>query len=265
MATAKKKSRIIILLGVVPLFLALISVKADMNQQRAAQHARHSALVSYQSRINAQSAAMLRARADIYAMRKRPAHFNWGGHVVSQFLVPRQGGGTVEVDQIRLPEGLATVSIDGATATVLHQDLPPIPAEVISAAWVASQLAVISVAVCAVLTGAVAIVFGLAERKTRRTAGWVALAAGIALLTIVPLWCDAAGKPLARPYSVLPPLAIIAAGGALVSRESLRRKIPDGCCRSCGYDLTANVSGVCPECGRAIAAGIVTASSPGVV
>jgi hypothetical protein len=27
-----------------------------------------------------------------------------------------------------------------------------------------------------------------------------------------------------------------------------------GCCRKCGYDLTGNVSGVCPECGRAVAA-----------
>jgi hypothetical protein len=24
------------------------------------------------------------------------------------------------------------------------------------------------------------------------------------------------------------------------------------CCRKCGYDLTGNVSGVCPECGRAV-------------
>jgi hypothetical protein len=25
---------------------------------------------------------------------------------------------------------------------------------------------------------------------------------------------------------------------------------PKGCCRKCGYDLTGNVSGVCPECGK---------------
>jgi hypothetical protein len=29
-----------------------------------------------------------------------------------------------------------------------------------------------------------------------------------------------------------------------------RRRIPPHCCQSCGYDLTGNVSGVCPECGR---------------
>jgi hypothetical protein len=31
-----------------------------------------------------------------------------------------------------------------------------------------------------------------------------------------------------------------------------RRQIADGCCRSCGYNLTGNVSGVCPECGKPI-------------
>ncbi len=33
-----------------------------------------------------------------------------------------------------------------------------------------------------------------------------------------------------------------------------RRKHPPGHCPHCGYDLTGNESGVCPECGRAIAA-----------
>ena len=28
-----------------------------------------------------------------------------------------------------------------------------------------------------------------------------------------------------------------------------RRRIPAGHCRKCGYDLTGNVSGRCPECG----------------
>jgi hypothetical protein len=28
-----------------------------------------------------------------------------------------------------------------------------------------------------------------------------------------------------------------------------RRRIPPGCCQGCGYNLTGNVSGICPECG----------------
>ena len=30
------------------------------------------------------------------------------------------------------------------------------------------------------------------------------------------------------------------------------RRYPRGHCQGCGYDLTGNVSGVCPECGRAV-------------
>ena len=30
------------------------------------------------------------------------------------------------------------------------------------------------------------------------------------------------------------------------------RSIPPGCCRQCGYNLTGNVSGRCPECGEAV-------------
>lgn len=33
----------------------------------------------------------------------------------------------------------------------------------------------------------------------------------------------------------------------------LRRRHLAGCCRKCGYDLTGNASGICPECGTAVA------------
>jgi predicted amidophosphoribosyltransferase len=31
-----------------------------------------------------------------------------------------------------------------------------------------------------------------------------------------------------------------------------RRRIPPGHCQKCGYDLTGNVSGICPECGTPV-------------
>jgi hypothetical protein len=34
-----------------------------------------------------------------------------------------------------------------------------------------------------------------------------------------------------------------------------RRRIPPGHCPTCGYNLTGNVSGRCPECGQAVASG----------
>ena len=41
----------------------------------------------------------------------------------------------------------------------------------------------------------------------------------------------------------------------LLRRDALnrrRRKILDRVCTHCGYNLTGNVSGVCPECGTAV-------------
>ena len=36
-----------------------------------------------------------------------------------------------------------------------------------------------------------------------------------------------------------------------------RQRIPPGHCQSCGYNLTGNVSGRCPECGEPVADGPV--------
>jgi hypothetical protein len=33
-------------------------------------------------------------------------------------------------------------------------------------------------------------------------------------------------------------------------KRALERRIAQGLCGNCGYDLTGNTSGVCPECGR---------------
>jgi hypothetical protein len=45
-------------------------------------------------------------------------------------------------------------------------------------------------------------------------------------------------------------VGIIAARLIVWNRQ--RRK-PAGSCQHCGYDLTGNVSGICPECGKAVA------------
>jgi len=41
-------------------------------------------------------------------------------------------------------------------------------------------------------------------------------------------------------------------GTAVAEKLSDVLRPPDGHCQSCGYDLTGNVSGVCPECGERI-------------
>ncbi|MEE8169228.1 MAG: hypothetical protein V3T70_01655 [Phycisphaerae bacterium] len=63
--------------------------------------------------------------------------------------------------------------------------------------------------------------------------------------------------PLAETLEIVLPLWIplITFGipTALMIIRDRRRRIPPGHCRRCGYDLTGNVSGVCPECGTACA------------
>ncbi len=54
------------------------------------------------------------------------------------------------------------------------------------------------------------------------------------LLVFIPLWM---------------PLAIAAILTAWLWHRD-RRRIPPGHCRKCGYNLTGNVSGKCPECGN---------------
>ena len=44
-----------------------------------------------------------------------------------------------------------------------------------------------------------------------------------------------------------------------LSGRFFKRHSP-GCCRHCDYDLTGNVSGVCPECGAPISTGAATAA-----
>jgi hypothetical protein len=65
-------------------------------------------------------------------------------------------------------------------------------------------------------------------------------------LLVVPAW-QASAALGAVPHAL----------GARRLARFIRRRPGPGHCPSCGYDLTGNVSGVCPECGAA--AGIDTA------
>ena len=55
----------------------------------------------------------------------------------------------------------------------------------------------------------------------------------------------------------LPPvIVVLAAGTAFLWYHD--RRIPPGHCKKCGYNLTGNVSGICPECGRVIPTDVET-------
>lgn len=75
--------------------------------------------------------------------------------------------------------------------------------------------------------------------------GWVALV--VAILFAGWGWTLRHADP--PPFLLAPPLALwaLAASQHLVPRKE---KPPAFCCQACGYDLTGNTSGVCPECGK---------------
>lgn len=54
-----------------------------------------------------------------------------------------------------------------------------------------------------------------------------------------------------RGLSLLLPLWILLVPTAIVTAYLFwrDRRIPSHCCQGCGYELTGNVSGTCPECG----------------
>ncbi len=54
----------------------------------------------------------------------------------------------------------------------------------------------------------------------------------------VPLWVPAAAT-------------LLATGAAWRLDALARRRARAGCCAKCGYDLTGNTTGICPECGAA--------------
>ena len=54
---------------------------------------------------------------------------------------------------------------------------------------------------------------------------------------------------LATAFALLPAGSVARWGWSLFLRLLRRRP---GCCRRCGYDLTGNTSGICPECGAAV-------------
>ncbi len=58
----------------------------------------------------------------------------------------------------------------------------------------------------------------------------------------------------------LPALALAAYPAAAIGLRAYRRHTPKGrpCCRRCGYNLTGNVSGVCPECGEKVDVQVVS-------
>lgn len=68
-------------------------------------------------------------------------------------------------------------------------------------------------------------------------------------------WWDGGIAPgiLAAEFPVWVVAAVCGASAITVWSLRRRRRSAPGCCVHCGYDLTGNTSGRCPECGCAVA------------
>ena len=63
---------------------------------------------------------------------------------------------------------------------------------------------------------------------------------------------QAGGTTTYRWYPLWPALPVVVIPTILFWLVDRYRRIPVGHCQSCGYNLTGNVSGRCPECGETI-------------
>jgi hypothetical protein len=63
------------------------------------------------------------------------------------------------------------------------------------------------------------------------------------------LWDGQSFPRMLAPMIALGPFAV---GIWVGSRRVVNRRRRNKLCLTCGYDLTGNVSGVCPECGTAV-------------
>ncbi len=86
----------------------------------------------------------------------------------------------------------------------------------------------------------------------KQVQAWPVLVGAVMLATIfVPLLADFIGIELAL---VLTPLLVwsVLALPAIVLLQDVEPVLVRGVCNRCGYDLTGNETGVCPECGRPV-------------
>jgi hypothetical protein len=224
--------------------LLLAAVKIHLNAQRQTDHVAW--LVALMTRSNRLTAIDAELATDWpRASRDWP--------VIARQTMPRDGGGTIEIDVVRTPMGDITVSMDRKHIVVLSRSFPPPPAEFVSPAWEFANWADLFVGVCAILAWAVALVHAVLERSVQWKGAKLSLIAAILLLAAVLLWTNDLSYWQREKWMIASlPFAMLAGTGSFMVWISLRRGFAAGRCGACGYDLTGNISGVCPECGRTV-------------
>jgi hypothetical protein len=162
------------------------------------------------------------------------------------------GGGRVLV---RVPEGFAEGGLPWTVTLLVVDDRvadfqlsaagrpPPRPPSMLRHLWkrVTGALPIL----CAMLWVTAAASAALDRRYALRY-GQYALAAAVGGTLA---WLLFVGPRAAHPYGIYVGVALAATAAGLTLWGARHREATAGTCAACGYDLTGNVSGVCPECG----------------
>ena len=106
--------------------------------------------------------------------------------------------------------------------------------------------------------------FGTGMKLLDRTLGYFALPGGLAVLLVPGMRQPVLTRSVELLVLGVNMLTYAIVFGGLAWRRWSKVVQPGSQCRSCGYNLTGNVSGTCPECGTAIEHEIKTndASAP---
>jgi len=239
-----RHGRILSGVGVV-MFLLLAAGKMELNHQRQADHASFIAVLAKRNSDQLAIEVLLALNPHGFFLNKWP--------LISRETMPKDGGGEVEIDRFRTTEGDMTVSIDGTKLSLLHTDFTPPPQEHVAIAWTVSQWSDLILGICAALAWAVALVHAILERSVRIKSTKLSFLAAMLVLATILLATNDLSYWLGEGRNIiLLPVAMMAGTGLVGLWIYFRRPFPAGSCARCGYDLTGNLSGICPECGRAV-------------
>ena len=120
----------------------------------------------------------------------------------------------------------------------------------------------------------VALVVGMLRLGRRCSRRYLALVGGYYALQGTMLlgmvwWSRSVPWPYEQPVPLICTFGALAILGgpiltiALVERALALPRYPEGHCQSCGYNLTGNLSGRCPECGNAVGKEVGTGGPEG--
>jgi hypothetical protein len=120
--------------------------------------------------------------------------------------------------------------------------IPPVPLVVLGAVFGAAVGLICSVVFVPLLWK---------KQRLQTAVKWLLIA--VSPIALLSGWWWSSSRSLVALVLCAPPACVLVfVGACLVLNRTLKDKQPSGHCQECGYNLTGNVSGVCPECGTEV-------------